>query len=441
MPDWWKQYNDPALNRDIACAFENSPDLQIIAARLEQADAKVKIAKTAAWPAFNLGYGFRFGRTKEVDFGPYNLAPWTGNANLKWELDIFHKLKRARESAEFNRRAVFWDHAAARLVLASRIAESRFRIYRLKKEIDVLEESTSANSDILVILRQREKAGLIAETEVHRMVAEDEKLKRTKEELNRLQLLAEVELETLKGGQNRECDISGSLPGLPPIPCRSFDSLVCYHPSLLAAESRLRAAYRIEESARLNLLPSFTLQGNLSGASPHFFLDQFKRWHREIGPVLDIPVFDPARRADLATKRGETNEAAAEFRAALIDVIGEIDSAYVNLASRDKQIKSVRREVEALRKARHFVTANFQSGIVSQVEVLESERSYLQTSRIKAALEEAVLQDHIMLIRALGGGLSECEALPVITAEPVIKPTPIESLLTVKHPGKKLLHR
>ena len=106
-PQWWKTYGDSELNQDIACAFEKSPALQVIAARLAAADAQVAVAKATAWPSLNLGYGFRFGRAKEPNFGPYDLKPWTGSANLKWELDIFRKLARARESAEFSRRAVF----------------------------------------------------------------------------------------------------------------------------------------------------------------------------------------------------------------------------------------------------------------------------------------------------------------------------------------------
>lgn len=438
-PQWWKQYRDPELNRDIDTAMCESPDLKVIAARLELANAQVKIAKVAAWPKLNLGYGFRFGRKKEAGEEPYNLAPWTGEANFSWELDVFHRLRRARESTEFNRRAVFWDLSAAKLVLATRIAESRFRIYRLKEEIAVIDDAIEANGEILEILRDRQEAGLISEIEVHRMVAEDEKLNRVKEDLNRLQLLAEVELDTLKGGQERKCDAKGSLPSLPPIPCRSFDEMICSHPSLLAAESRLRSAYRIEESARLDLLPSFTLQGNLMGASPHFFLNEFKTWTREFGPLLDIPVFDPARHATLASRRSATNEASAEYRAALAQVVGDVDSSYVNLASRKKQLDSVSREVAALGQARNLVTANLKAGIVSQVEVLESERSYFEASRSEAVLRGAILQDHLALIRALGGGCHEEPNLPEITAEPVIKPTPIESLLAVKHPDKNRL--
>lgn len=430
-PRWWEGYHDPELNNDITIAYDQSPDLQAVAARLEQADAQVQVAKAAAWPSLNLGYGFRFGRTKEVDFGPYNLAPWAGSANLKWELDIFHRLRRARESAEFNRRAVFWELAGAKLILFTRIAEARFRIYRFREEIEVLSEALDANNDILEILRDREKAGLISETEVHRMVAEDEKLTRAKDELIRLQLLAEVELDTLKGGAERDCDVKGRLPELPEIPCRSFSEMIGCHPSLLEGESRLRAAFRTEESARLNLLPSFTLQGSLMGASPHFFLDQYKSWQREVGPSLDIPIFDPARKSTLKARRAQTDEAVAEFRSALVRVVGDVDSSYYNLESRKRQYQSVIREVDALVQARKHVTVNFKAGLVSQVEVLESERSHLQAMRAKVVLQEAILTDHVALIRSLGGGSTET-CLPKITARPVIKQTLAESLLMVK---------
>lgn len=437
---WWKQYGDPALDRDIECAFQCSPSLQAIGARLDLADARVKSARAAALPQLNLGYGFRLGRKKEVDFGPYDLAPWTGAANLRWELDIFDKIRRARESAEFDRRRVFWDLEAARLVLAVRITESRFRIYRLGEEIAILDEAIEANDNILAILEDREEAGLIAETEVFRMVAEGENLERARKELERLRSLSEVTLDTLKGGYPEErCEgLGGRLPGLPPIPYRCFDEMICCHPLLLSAESELRAAYRIEESARLDLLPTFRLRGNLMGVSPHFFLDELRAWTREFGPSLDIPVFEPQRHANLAAKRAGTDEATAGYRAALVDIAGDVDSAYINLFNRKEQYASSCREVEALGKARDFVTANLRAGIVSQIEVLESERSYFQASRTRVFFKEALLQDHVSLIRALGGGgrLSDC--LPEVTADPVIKPTPIEALVQVRHPDRRL---
>lgn len=439
-PQWWRQYGDPALDRDIECAFRCSPTLQVIGARLDRADARVRSARAAALPQLNLGYGFRLGRKKEVDFGPYDLAPWTGAANLQWEIDVFDKIRRARESAEFDRRSVFWDLEAARLVLAVRITGTRFRIYRLGEEMAILAEAIEANDEILEILRDREEAGLIAETEVLRMVAEGENLERARKELERLRSLSEVTLDTLKGGYPEErCEaLGGQLPGLPPIPYREFDEMICCHPTLLSAESKLRSAYRIEESARLDLLPSFKLRGSLMGVSPHFFLDELRAWTREFGPSLDIPVFEPQRHATLAVRTAETDEGSAEYRAALVEIAGDVDSAYINLSNRKEQFASACREVEALARARDFVTANLRAGIVSQIEVLESERSYFQASRTRVLLEETLLQDHVSLIRALGGGGRPSDCLPEVTADPVIRPTPIEAVVQVKHPDRRL---
>ena len=402
--EWWRTYRDESLNQDVETALSNSPRLAAIGAQLKQAEAQARVARVAAWPRLNLGYGYRAGRVKEVDFGPYDLAPWTGAAQLQWEIDLWGKLRQGRQAALNEFDVAGWDLASGRLILASETAEARFRVYRLSEEIEIVAESIKANGAILRVLRDREKAGLIAMTDVHRATAEHEKLKRGKEELSRLKKLAIVELETLLGGENRDKKVSGKLPKVPPIPQRPLNELLQCHPTLLAAEARVRAAFGLEEAARLDLLPSIQLRGNLSGASPHFFLDEFRRWERSIGPSLDVPVFDPARRASLHSRRAKTDEASQLYRAALVKIIGEVDSAYVNLESRRRQFNYLQKEVGELAAARREVEATFRAGIVSQIEVLESERSYLQAQRALAALHQSILNDHLALIRALGGG-------------------------------------
>ena len=123
-----------------------------------------------------------------------------------------------------------------------------------------------------------------------------------------------------------------------------------------------------------------------------------------MGPSIDIPVFDPARRATLQSRKGKTDEAVQNYRAALIEVIGDVDAAYVSLQSRKRQLEFIDKEVAALAAARRDVEATFQGGIVSQIEVLESERSYLRARRARIVLHQSILNDHLALVRALGGG-------------------------------------
>ena len=74
-----------------------------------------------------------------------------------------------------------------------------------------------------------------------------------------------------------------------------------------------------------------------------------------------------------------------------------------NLANRQRQLTASNREVEALTEARRDTLAVFEKGIVSQIELLESERRHLEGRRKALALRHALLRDHLMLIKALGG--------------------------------------
>ena len=58
----------------------------------------------------------------------------------------------------------------------------------------------------------------------------------------------------------------------------------------------------------------------------------------------------------------------------------------------------------ALEEARQNTLDTFKEGIVSQVELLESERRSLEGKRQRLALRHALLRDHLGLVRALGGG-------------------------------------
>jgi outer membrane protein TolC len=60
-----------------------------------------------------------------------------------------------------------------------------------------------------------------------------------------------------------------------------------------------------------------------------------------------------------------------------------------------------------LEKARQNTLATFENGLVSQIELLESERRSLEGKRQELAIRHALLRDHLALVRALGGGSNE----------------------------------
>ena len=162
------------------------------------------------------------------------------------------------QSAREAERAVFWELQAGRLLVATQVAEAHFRILRLHEERSLVADSIAANQMIVRVLREREQAGLISKTELRRQEAEQERLSRGLLDLDRLRGLAHLQLETLCGGRQ----LAPSTHALasvqtPSLHGRKTSAVMSRRPDLLAAEARVRSAFQLEESTRLQLLPSF----------------------------------------------------------------------------------------------------------------------------------------------------------------------------------------
>ncbi|MGJ8698218.1 MAG: TolC family protein [Verrucomicrobiaceae bacterium] len=401
---WWRELGDSSLNNDIDSAFANNPDLRSVALRIDQAEAAVANARAAMLPTLNLGFGYGEGRKREVDFGPYSLAPWETGANLSWEIDITGKLRAATRATVAGTRAAIWDYQSARLLLSSRIAATRLNLYRFNAEIASLNESLKASQDTLSTLTERNTAGLIATSAVSNQRAENEKLKRLQLDLTRLRDLTLVQLRTLRGGSQPSNSSRATFPSFASTSGKPLNQILALHPTLLAAEAKVRAAFELENSARLNLLPSFKFDALASGRSTSL-TNRYRTWITSVGPSLDIPVYDPARLAALKSRKAQSASAAAQYRSTVLRILEEIDTARINLQSHRAQLTTVQREVREIKTTRDYAREQFDAGLTSQIEYLDAERRWLEAKRSAITLQQAVLNSRVNLIKATGGAV------------------------------------
>lgn len=400
---WWRDLNDPALDRDIAAAYAASPDLRAVALRMERAEAVVSGAQARMLPSLNLGFGYSDGRQRNIDFGPFDLGPWQSSGGLSWEVDLSGKLRAARNSASENRKAAVWDYHLARLLLGTRIAASRLALYRFNAEAAVVGESLQASRETEQYLAEQAGAGLIPEAVLDKQRAEVERLVRQELDLQRQRDLAVVQLRTLRGGSNPGGTTRADFPDPEELVARPLDELLGSHPRLLAAEARVRAAFQLEQSARLDLLPSFQINGLVTGRQ-RGLTERFMMWTAQAGPSLSLPVYDPVRLAGIKVRQAEAKLAAANYRQAVLEVLEDVDTARINLASRRAQLAAARRETRSLERARDKAREQFNAGIISQIDYLDTERRWLEAKRQLAGLRQAELKAHLNLIKATGGG-------------------------------------
>ena len=260
--DWWKAFHDSHLNSRIESALSRNPDLRVLGTRLERARAQTGQANAAFWPTITLGTGLLTGREQDrsTAFSPKDLQPWASSAAVSWEMDLFGRLGAMAKSAREAEQAAFWELQAGRLLVATEVAGAHFRILRLNEERSLVADSTAANQMIVLVLREREQAGLISKTELRRQEAEQERLSRGLLDLDRLRNMAHIQLETLCGGQQLAHTAHAlSSVQTPSLPGRKTSIVMSRRPDLLAAEARVRSAFQLEESTRLQLLPSLSL--------------------------------------------------------------------------------------------------------------------------------------------------------------------------------------
>jgi len=404
--DWWKGFENSQLDSLISTALSRNPDLGVLSKRLERSRAQTRQVRATAWPTINLNSGFLPGReqSRATGWSPLDLEPWANDGSVSWELDLFGQIKAGTRAAREAEQAALWDLHAGRLLTATAVAGAHFRILRLNEEYFLVASSVSANQKILTFLRARKDAGLLSETLILRQEAEHENLTRSLLDLERLRGLALLQLETLCGGESLSRPSRHlSACRTPPLPTRTSAAILAQRPDMLAAEARLRSAFELEESKRLGLLPSLTLGGSARSRGPSLLSD-FRQWIAKAGPSLDLPIYSPSRMAAIAEGRAATDEAAALYRKRAIIAFKEVESSYLNLGNRHNQLQAARREVASLEQARQNTLATFKNGLVSQIELLESERRSLEGKRQELAIRHALLRDHLTLIRALGGG-------------------------------------
>jgi len=400
---WWRQFNDPALNQDVSAALSSNPDLVAIAARIRQADAAVSAARAATQPRLNLGFGYREGRKREADFGPYSLAPWESSAGLSWELDLSGKLRAASASAQENKAAAIWDYHAARLLLASRVTSVRLNLYRFNQELSFYQESLKASNGSLAALTEQSRAGLIPDSLLDKQRAEHEHIVREQLNLKRLRDLTIVQLRTLRGGSNPGGTTKSHFPSPENSKPQALNKLLASHPKILAAEARVRSAFQIEQAARLDLLPSFKISALANGAQMNL-TDRFSTWITQVGPSLSIPIYDPNRLATIKVRQAEARIAASAYQSTVLKILAEIRSAHINLRSRKDQLEAARRESASLARALSSAREQFEAGLISQIELLDTDRHWLASKRNEASLQQSHLNARLDLIKATGGG-------------------------------------
>jgi multidrug efflux system outer membrane protein len=402
-PDWWRNFNDEYLDMLMSRAITSNYDLQILAARTGVAEAAISQANAARLPTVDASLA---GRVQGSAGGPTNNSYSQASA-VGWELDIWGKAKKGVQAQEADFKATEADWRAGYLTLASDLSGTYFQLRQFDEQIDRQRLSLKRNERISAIYGSMHDEGIVPKTQVLKQQAEVDGLETDLLELQRLRALSENALATLIGVPAGDLEIPpGHLSAtveLIVVPAGLPSSLLSRRPDIVAAEYRVLQAHELVGEARLAKLPSISLTAG-SGTTSTALSSLLSGWTFGLSNMVSIPIFDPSVNARIKVSEASTKVAEQEYRATVIRAFEEVENALVNLDSHNAQRREITEQRHKLRIIARQVEAQLSEGMVSQLEVLESERSVLAAEQQLLLNQQLILSDTVELYKALGGG-------------------------------------
>lgn len=403
VPDWWRAFGDTALDGLIDRAIGGNIDIKVLAARVDVAAAGIDEARAGVGPNIDIGAGSSFEKsTGRPASQQFNLG-----SQVNWEADIWGKARKGVQAQTAEYHASEADWRAGYLSLVADVATTYFQILQFDEQLEKQQQALDKGRQILATYTAMVANGLVAETQVLQQRAEINRLTKDLLELRRLRDVAGNALATLVGAPAGQFTVPrGHLRDrvqAPPVPAGLPAQLLSRRPDIVAAEFRLLEAYELVGQARLAQLPSISLTGR--GGTASFALSTLLRsFTFGLLPSINLPALNPAIKARIKTSEAQVKVAEQLYQRTVIGAFEEVENALVNLEAHQQQRRELQEQTDHLQVVAAQVQAQLKEGVVSQLQVFESERSLLAAQLGLLTSHQQVLVDTVTLYKALGGG-------------------------------------
>jgi NodT family efflux transporter outer membrane factor (OMF) lipoprotein len=439
LETWWTTLNDPKLVELIQEARMSSLSVQIAAARVREARARLGIATGQYYPDVIVDGSYARTQPSEnnvqlplpglsEEFDTYDLG-----VGFNWEIDVFGRLRRGAESARAGLEVSIEDYRDVMAILMADVAANYVEIRTLQDRLRYGRANVDAQSDSLQLTQDRFDAGLSPLTDVtqaeYNLANSQAAIPRLEAQLqaavNRLAVLLGKPpgaVDDLLSGETAIPDPDEkSIVGLPV-------DLLRRRPDIRGAERQLASQTALIGVAKADLYPTFSLAGVLalqSLDSNNFFESESTTW--SLVPGLRWNIFSGGKiRNNIRVQEARTEQLLFLYEQTVLFALDEVESTMVAYEREKVRRDRLYEAVDASQRTVELVTTQYMSGLTDFLNLLDAQRTLANQQDSYAESEGQVVQNLIALNRALGGGWGppDTEATPKETAEEISSTIP-----------------
>ncbi len=410
--EWWKLFEDPALNELEAAALSANQDIRAAASRVEQARAAAGVARGSYWPQVAADGSLvreQTSRTTDNVLPQSRTTTYAAPLTAAWEIDLFGRVRRLSESARADAEGSAADFENVRLALTTEVATTYFTLRAFDRELEILRETVGVRRRALDLINARVSGGAAADLDTARAETELATAEAEVAALANRRAAARHALAVLVGQPAPEFELpvrAAAFSNLPSVPAGLPAQLLERRPDIAAAERALAAANARIGVAKAAFFPAISLTGSAGFASGDIdrLSDSDSRlW--SIGPRLYLPIFQGGRnRANLERSRAAYEESVAQYRQQVLVAFREVQDALTATRLLAEQAVAQDRALASAKRAAALAQTRYDAGFVSYLEVIDAQRTALATERASTQLAAQRFNTSVALIKALGGG-------------------------------------
>ena len=402
--NWRELFTDPQLQALIEQGIQNNTDLRSAQMQIEEAEAALMSAKLAFLPSFALSPQ---GTISSFDGGKATKT-YTLPVTASWELDIFGRLRNAKQQAKALYAQSKDYQQAVRTQLIAGIANVYYTLLMLDEQLAISQQTEDAWKETVASTRALMDAGLANEAATSQMEAAYYSVQTSildlKEQINQVEnslalLLAETPRRYERGklaDQRLPEDVAVGVPM----------QMLSNRPDVRAAERSLEQAFYATNQARAAFYPSIVLSGSAgwTNSAGSMIVNPGKFLASAVGSLTQ-PLFNKGQiMAQYRIAKAQQEEASLSFQQALLNAGSEVNDALVACQTSKAKTLLFEKQIQSLEKALESTSLLMEHGTTTYLEVLTARQSLLSAQLSQTANRFTEIQSVINLYQALGGG-------------------------------------
>jgi NodT family efflux transporter outer membrane factor (OMF) lipoprotein len=424
LVEWRSYFKDSLLIGLIDSAINRNQELQLLTREIQMEEYEIMARKGEYLPSLNLGLSgemdkvgryTRFGALEdqlEIRPGEEFPEPFTDlyfGASASWEIDIWKKLRNAKESAVNRYLSSIEGRKFATTQLVAEIANSYYELMALDNLLNIINQNVEIQSNALRIVENQKKSAKVSQLAVNRFEAQLLRTQNLSYEI--LQRRTEIEnyLRFLTGSYDGEInrnsagflkmEIGFQTSGIP-------SDLLINRPDIRAREFQLTASKLDVKVAKAQFYPSLDISAGIGfqAFNPVYLINPQSLMYDMAGDIIAPLINRKAIKANYLTANAAQETAIIQYEQTVLqaytDVLNQL--AYVDNMNQSFSTKS--KEVEIMNQSINVATNLFQSARADYAEVLMTQREALEAKMELIVIKKMQMESRIQIYRALGGG-------------------------------------